>query len=213
MNWLDAQGIIDAFGDWAAIAVTVVIFLETAFIFTSFLPGDSLLFLTGLALATSHSWLPDWAGFILIWVGAFAGSQVGFWIGDKIGPALFSKNRKFILNQSMIDKTHAFFERYGTRAVILARFVPILRALIPTLAGISKMDPKRFTKLNLIGATIWTAVFMGPGYWLGGIEAVRANLELTVLIIIVGTSLLLPAELLRDYLVKRSKLRRGVKVK
>ena len=109
MNWLDAQGIIDAFGDWAAIAVTVVIFLETAFIFTSFLPGDSLLFLTGLALATSHSWLPDWAGFILIWVGAFAGSQVGFWIGDKIGPALFSKNRKFILNQSMIDKTHAFF--------------------------------------------------------------------------------------------------------
>ncbi|MDG1817186.1 MAG: VTT domain-containing protein, partial [Aquiluna sp.] len=120
MNWLDAQGIIDAFGDWAAIAVTVVIFLETAFIFTSFLPGDSLLFLTGLALATSHSWLPDWAGFILIWVGAFAGSQVGFWIGDKIGPALFSKNRKFILNQSMIDRTHAFFERYGTRAVILA---------------------------------------------------------------------------------------------
>jgi len=99
------------------------------------------------------------------------------------------------------------------RCLARTRFVPILRALIPTLAGISKMDPKRFTKLNLIGATLWTAVFMGPGYWLGGIEAVKANLELTVLIIIVGTSLLLPAELLRDYLVKRSKLRRSVKAK
>ncbi len=205
MNWLDAQSILNTFGDWAAIAVTIIIFLETAFILTSFLPGDSLLFLTGLTLATTHSWLPDWLGFVLIWVAAFSGTQVGYWVGLKVGPPLFAKNRNFILNDRVLEKTHAFFDRYGARAVILARFVPILRALIPMLAGISQMDAKRFFRLNLIGATIWVAVFMFPGYWLGGISWVKENLEITVIAIVVGTSLLLPIELLRDYLTKKLK--------
>lgn len=203
MNWLDAQEILSAFGDWAAIAVTVIIFLETAFIFTSFLPGDSLLFLTGLTLSNSDSWLPDWLGFLLIWSAAFLGTQVGYWVGYKIGPPLFEKNRNFILNERVVAKTHQFFEKYGARAVILARFVPILRALVPMLAGISKMDYKRFTKLNLIGATIWIAVFMIPGYWLGTIPMIKENLEITVLFIIIGTSLLLPIEILRDRIVHR----------
>ena len=198
LNWLDAQEIINAFGDWAALAVTLIIFLETAFILTSFLPGDSLLFLTGLALATSDSFLPDWLGFVLIWVAAFTGTQVGYWVGFKIGPPLFEKNRNFILNERVVQKTHDFFERYGARAVILARFVPILRALVPMLAGISKMNQKRFFRLNLIGATVWVLVFMIPGYWLGGIELVKENLEIAVLVIIFGTSLILPLELLRD---------------
>jgi membrane-associated protein len=205
LNWLDAQSILNTFGDWAAIAVTIIIFLETAFILTSFLPGDSLLFLTGLTLATTHSWLPDWLGFVLIWVAAFSGTQVGYWVGLKVGPPLFAKNRNFILNDRVLEKTHAFFDRYGARAVILARFVPILRALIPMLAGISQMDAKRFFRLNLIGATIWVAVFMFPGYWLGGISWVKENLEITVIAIVVGTSLLLPIELLRDYLTKKLK--------
>ena len=205
MNWLDAQEILSAFGDWAAIAVTVIIFLETAFIFTSFLPGDSLLFLTGLTLSNSASWLPDWLGFVLIWVAAFSGTQVGYWVGRKIGPPLFEKNRNFILNERVVAKTHQFFDKYGARAVILARFVPILRALIPMLAGISKMDYKRFTKLNLIGATVWIGVFMVPGYWLGTIPMVKENLEITVLLIIIGTSLLLPIEILRDRISNRMK--------
>jgi membrane-associated protein len=207
LNWLDAQEIINAFGDWVAIAVAVIIFFETAFIFTSFLPGDSLLFLTGLALATSDSWLPDWAGFILIWVAAVVGTQVGYWIGYKIGPPLFESNRNFILNERVLAKTHDFFEKYGARAVVLARFVPILRALIPMLAGISKMDHRRFTKLNLIGATIWTGVFLIAGYLLGNVPAVKENLEVTVIWIVVGTSLLLPLELLRDRMAKKSSKR------
>ena len=207
MNWLDAQEIINAFGDWVAIAVAIIIFFETAFILTSFLPGDSLLFLTGLALATSDSWLPDWAGFILIWVAAFVGTQVGYWVGYKIGPPLFESNRNFILNERVLAKTHDFFEKYGARAVVLARFVPILRALIPMLAGISKMDHRRFTKLNLIGATIWTGVFLIAGYLLGNVPAVKENLEVTVIWIVVGTSLLLPLELLRDRLTKKSSKR------
>lgn len=202
LNWLDAQEIINSFGDYVAIAVTVIIFLETAFILTSFLPGDSLLFLTGLALATSSSWLPDWIGFILIWLAAFFGTQVGYWIGYKIGPPLFEQNRNFILNQKVLDRTHEFFEKYGARAVVLARFVPILRALIPMLAGISRMDIKRFTRLNVLGATIWVGVFMLAGYWLGQIPYVKENLETTVILIIIFTSLLLPFELLRDRLAK-----------
>lgn len=202
MNWLDAQEIINSFGDYVALAVTIIIFLETAFILTSFLPGDSLLFLTGLALATSSSWLPDWIGFILIWLAAFLGTQVGYWIGYKIGPPLFEQNRNFILNQKVLDRTHEFFEKYGTRAVVLARFVPILRALIPMLAGISRMDIKRFTRLNILGATIWVGVFMLAGYWLGQIPYVKENLETTVILIIIFTSLLLPIELLRDRLAK-----------
>lgn len=205
LNWLDAQEIINAFGDWAAIAVAIIIFLETAFILTSFLPGDSLLFLTGLALATSNSFLPDWLGFVLIWVAAFSGTQVGYLIGKKVGPPLFAKNRNFVLNEHVLRKTHAFFDKYGARAVVLARFVPILRALIPMLAGISQMDNKRFLHLNLIGATVWVLVFMVPGYWLGGIQWIRENLEVTVIAIVIGTSLLLPIELLRDRIMNLSK--------
>jgi membrane-associated protein len=108
----------------------------------------------------------------------------------------------------VVAKTHQFFERYGARAVILARFVPILRALVPMLAGISKMDYKRFTKLNLIGATVWVGVFMVPGYWLGTIPMVKENLEITVLLIIIGTSLLLPIEILRDRISNRIKANR-----
>jgi len=208
LNWFDAQEIITAFGDWAAVAVAFVIFIETAFIFTSILPGDTLLFLTGLTLANSESWLPDWAGFLLIWIMAFSGTQVGYWIGAKIGPPLIAKERKFILNKSTIARTHEFFENYGARAVVLARFVPILRALIPMLAGISNMDYRRFTKLNLVGATAWVAVFMVPGYLLGGIEAVKENLEMTVLFIVIGTALLLPLEILRDRAIKRYKARK-----
>jgi membrane-associated protein len=203
LNWLDGQEIINAFGDWAAIAVTVIIFFETAFVLTSFLPGDSLLFLTGLTLATSDSWLPDWLGFILIWLAAISGTQVGYWVGEKVGPPLFAKNRNFILNDRVLRKTHGFFDRYGARAVILARFVPILRALIPMLAGISQLEPRRFFRLNLIGATLWVVLFMFPGYWLGGISWVKDNLEITVIAIVVGTSLLLPIELLRDRIAKR----------
>jgi membrane-associated protein len=209
LNWLDAQEIISAFGDYVALAVTLIIFLETAFILTSFLPGDSLLFLTGLALATSDAWLPDWIGFILIWLAAFIGTQVGYWIGYKIGPPLFEQNRNFILNQKVLDRTHEFFEKYGARAVVLARFVPILRALIPMLAGISRMEIKRFTKLNLIGATVWVGVFMLAGYWLGQIPYVKENLETTVILIIIFTSLLLPVELLRDRIAKRFSSKRA----
>lgn len=205
MNWLDSQEILSSFGDVAVLVVTLIIFLETAFIFTSFLPGDSLLFLTGLTLATTDTWLPDWLGFVMIWLAAFIGTQCGYWVGLKIGPALFERKSSFLANKNVLEKTHEFFNRYGTRAILLARFIPILRALIPMLAGMSGMELKRFTRLNAIGATIWLGVFMLGGYWLGQIPLVHENLEITVLIIIIVTSLLVPFEIVRERLIRKRK--------
>jgi membrane-associated protein len=203
LNWLDAEHIITAFGPYFVFAVTFVIFLETAFILTSFLPGDSLLFLTGLTLSTTTLWLPDWAGFLMVWLAAFLGTQTGYWVGYKIGPPLFERRQNIIINKKVLAKTHDFFEKYGTRAIVLARFLPILRALIPMLAGISKMDTKRFTKLNFFGAVLWIGVFMFSGYLLGNVPLVKENLETTVLLIVVFTTLLLPVEILRDRLANR----------
>jgi membrane-associated protein len=160
-------------------------------------------------MANSSSWLPDWLGFLLVWVAAVAGSQVGYLVGRTIGPPLFSKNRNFILNEKVVAKTQEFFDRYGARAVILARLIPILRAMIPMLAGISKMDYARFTRLNFAGATLWVLLFMLPGYWLGSIPLIKENLEITVLIIVLGTSLILPFEFLRNRLENQSREKSG----
>ena len=108
MNWFDAQAIIDSFGDWAAIAISVVLFIETAFVPLSFLPGDSLLFLGGLALSNSDSFLPDWSGFLIIWFGAFFGSQVGFWLGKQFEKSKLIKPVDFLWQkiQNIISHTH-----------------------------------------------------------------------------------------------------------
>lgn len=211
MDWLDAQSIIDSFGDFAVIAVTIIIFFETAFIFTSFLPGDSLLFIIGLTLSTGDGIIPDWLGFLMIWLAAFLGTQVGYYVGYKIGPPLFERKQGLIFNQRVIDETQKFFDKYGVRAIILARFVPILRALVPMFAGISKVDPKRFLRLNLIGATVWLAVFMLSGYLLGEVPLVKENLETAVLIVIIISSLPFPIEVLRTVIKNNREKKRAAK--
>jgi membrane-associated protein len=113
------------------------------------------------------------------------------------------------LNQRVLDKTHEFFDKHGARAVVMARFLPILRALIPMLAGISKMDSRRFTKLNALGSTIWVGLFMFAGYWLGQFPLVKNHLEITVIIIIVFTTMLLPLEILRTRIAKRIAARKA----
>lgn len=208
MDWLDAQSIIDSFGDLAVLAVTTIIFLETAFIFTSFLPGDSLLFIIGLTLATGSGVIPDWIGFLMVWIAAFAGTQVGYYIGYKIGPPLFEFKQGLIFNQRVIDQTQKFFDKYGVRAIILARFVPILRALVPMFAGISKVEPRRFLILNLIGATLWLAVFMLSGYLLGDLPLVKENLETAVIIVIIVSSLPFPIEVIRTLISNRQAKKR-----
>ena len=158
MNWLDAQSVIDNFGGYAVVAVALIIFFETAFIFTSFLPGDSLLFIIGITLSTASAAAnhPPFAlAVLLILAAAIGGSQVGFEIGLKIGPPLFERRSNWIFNPKVVKRSHEFFERYGARAVILARFVPIIRALVPMLAGISYLERPKFFRFNVIGASAW----------------------------------------------------------
>jgi len=207
LNWLDAQSIVASFGGFAVLAVTVILFLETAFIFTSFLPGDSLLFIIGLTLATALSDFPFFAALLMIYVAAVGGSQVGYEIGKKIGPPLFEKNNNWILNPKVVKRSHDFFEKYGARAVVLARFVPIIRALVPMLAGISYLEREKFFKYNLIGAAAWIGAFMVPGYLLGNVPAVKDHLEIAVLVVIVVSSLPFPIEILRGWIKRRKQAR------
>lgn len=207
LNWLDAQSIIASFGGFAVLAVTIILFLETAFIFTSFLPGDSLLFIIGLTLSTALSDFPFFVALLMIYVAAVSGSQVGYEIGKKIGPPLFERNSNWIFNPKVVKRSHEFFEKYGARAVVLARFVPIIRALVPMLAGISYLEREKFFKYNLIGAAAWVGGFMLPGYLLGNVPAVKDHLELAVLIVIVVSSLPFPLEVLRGWLRQRKQAR------
>jgi membrane-associated protein len=204
LNWLDAQQVVNAFGGYAVLVVTVFVFFETAFILTSFLPGDSLLFILGITLATSTTAvMPFPVALILVLVAAIAGSQAGYEVGARVGYRLFERNHNWIFNPKVVERSHALFERYGARAVVLARFVPIIRALVPMLAGISYLERPKFFRYNLIGGSFWVAGFMGAGYFLGGVPFIHDHLEQTVLAIVVLSSLPFPLELLRHWLQNR----------
>jgi membrane-associated protein len=200
--WLDATAIINQFGQFAPYAVAFIIFIETAFILTSFLPGDSLLFVLGITLAATTNF-PVWLAIPLVIASAFAGSQIGFATGHAVGPVLFERRHTWIFNPTIVAKAHGYFEKYGPRAIILARFVPIVRALVPMLAGISKMDQRTFLIYNILGATIWVTGLVGIGYLLGEVPLVADHIDTAILIVIIVTSLPFPLELLREWLIRK----------
>ena len=198
MNPFDAQTIIDNLGNLAVFGAAMIIFFETATILGSFLPGDSLLFILGLTLANYLSGFPFPLAVLILFVAAVAGSQVGFMIGKRTGRALFNRKDGFIFNQKTQERTEKFFIRYGARAIVLARFVPVLRALIPMLVAMTSFDPKRFFKLNLIGGAVWVGGVMTAGYLLGGIDFVKTHIESFILGFVIISSLPLPIEVLRE---------------
>jgi len=200
--WLDANAIIDQFGQFAPYAVAFIIFIETAFILTSFLPGDSLLFVLGITLAASADF-PIWLAIPLVIVSAFAGSQVGFLTGHAVGPVLFERRHTWIFNPTFVAKAHEYFDKFGPRAIILARFVPIVRALVPMLAGISKMDRRTFLINNILGATVWVTGLVGIGFLLGEVPLVADHIDTAILIVIIVTSLPFPIELLREWIIRK----------
>lgn len=177
--------------------MTLIIFVETAFLATSFLPGDSLLFITGLTVATLPSIIPPWLAFVLVIAAAIGGTQVGYEIGRAVGPPLL-RRRRWPLTDTVVARTTAVFERLGARAIIIGRFIPVLRALVPVLAGITGMPRRRFVMLNVVGAFAWVGVFMLGGFLLGQVPFVKQNLELAVIVVVIVSSLPLPFELWRD---------------
>lgn len=178
---LDPQGLLEGFGSWAFTAALVILFLECGVIFAAILPGDSLLFIVGLLIAngTIGTSLP--VALITMFIAAFAGNIVGYWIGDAIGPRLFSRDDSRIFKKEFVTSTHEFFEKHGTKAIVLARFVPIVRSFITSVAGIAGMNRKVFVTYSAIGAALWVGLLTLAGYFLGNVSFIKENIEMVTI--------------------------------
>lgn len=203
MNIFDPTQILAFWGTWAVVGVCLIIFLETATILGSFLPGDSLLFTLGLVLSSWLTSFPIWLAIPLVFLSAVLGAQVGYLIGRLIGPRMFRNPDRKLFNPRTLERGRLFFEEHGNKSLILARFVPVIRALIPTMVGMSLFDPRRFFALNVIGGALWVVGLMGLGYGLGYIPFVAHNVEWVILAVVILTSLPVPIELLRNYIKQR----------
>ena len=159
----------------------MIIFCETGLVVTPFLPGDSLLFAAGALAALGG--LNPLLLFVLLSVAAILGDTVNYWMGAWIGPRAFSGQYRF-LKKSHLDRTHAFYEKYGGKTIIIARFVPIVRTFAPFVAGVGAMNYARFIIYNVVGGVAWVALFVFGGYWFGNHEFVKRNFSLVVLAII-----------------------------
>lgn len=196
LNPLDAQSLIAAMGAFAVLGVAAIIFFETSTIILSFLPGDSLLFILGLTLATYLHTFPIYFAVPIVLVAAVLGSQTGYWVGLKLGPRVFQRKRNWFFSPATVDRATAFFDHYGWRALILARFIPVIRALVPLMAGIGKMPARRYFVFNLLGGVAWVVVLMTLGYSIGNIEYVQHNVEWFVIGFVALSSLPFPIEVL-----------------
>lgn len=187
-KWLDAANLITAigewFGAWAIVGVMLVIFAETGLLIGFFLPGDSLLFTLGIFLGTNAVGVPIWIAAPLVWLAAIVGNQTGYLIGRMAGPAIFNKPDSRLFKQEYVERTSAFFERHGGKAVILAQFVPIVRTFTPVIAGVGKMHYRHFITFNVLGAMFWAFGITWLGYFLGSFEWIRENIDAMILVIV-----------------------------
>lgn len=186
--------VIRDYGVWTYLILFVIIFCETGLVITPFLPGDSLLFAAG-TFAARGDLDPYWL-FLLLTVAAIVGDTVNYWIGAYVGPRAFSGEIRF-LKKEYLDRTHAFYEKYGGKTIIIARFVPIVRTFAPFVAGIGAMNYTKFIAYNVIGGIAWVALFIFGGYLFAGIDFVRNNFSIVVLAIIVISVMPMAVEYLR----------------
>jgi membrane-associated protein len=174
--------LIQQYGTTTYVILFVIVFCETGLVVLPFLPGDSLLFAAG-ALSVLGK-LNVWAVFGLLTVSAILGDTVNYSIGKYLGPTLAQKGKLPFIKQKHLDKTHAFYEKYGAKTIVLARFVPIVRTFAPFVAGVGSMDYAKFMRYNVVGGVAWSAICVGAGYWFGQREFVQKHFELVILAII-----------------------------
>jgi len=171
------------YGLWVYALLFAIIFAETGFVVTPFLPGDSLLFVAG-TLAAGSGLDVYWLIPVLI-AASFGGDNTNYWIGHHIGPRVFRRNDSWLLNHEHLDRTRAFYDRHGGKTVLLARFLPILRTFAPFVAGVGRMPYARFLAFSFAGSVLWIGLFVLAGYFFGHLPVVRKNLTLMMLGIIV----------------------------
>jgi membrane-associated protein len=184
-GWLDPETIIDKGGLWL---VASIIFAESGLLFGFFLPGDSLLFITGF-LASKPEGLPHIGQplplvLVVVFIAAVAGDQVGYIFGRYVGPGLFHRPKSRLFNPANVVKAHVFFERHGPKTIVLARFVPIVRTFAPIVAGVADMKYRTFTIYNIVGAGLWAVGVTTLGYYLGQVDVVREHVEIAAILIV-----------------------------
>ena len=178
------NAVIQEYGTWTYLILFLIIFCETGLVVTPILPGDSLLFAAG-ALAANGPPLNPWALFGLLSLAGIAGDTVNYWIGHLFGEKLARRYPR-VLKKQYLDRTHAFYERYGGETIILCRFVPIVRTFAPFVAGVGSMTYGKFLAYNVLGGILWVAIFVYGGYWFGGLQFVKhhfAWVELGIILI------------------------------
>ncbi|MER8185715.1 VTT domain-containing protein [Kitasatospora sp. NPDC094015] len=194
-SWLDPTQLISSFG---LLGILAVVFAESGLLIGFFLPGDSLLFTTGLLVAGGrYLTQPLWLVCLLVVAAAVAGDQVGYLFGRKVGPALFGRADSRLFKQENVARAGAFFERHGPKAIVLARFVPVIRTFTPVIAGVGRMHYRTFVLYNVIGGVLWGAGVTVLGHALGRIAFVRDNIEFICLGIVLVSVLPVLFELVR----------------
>ena len=184
-SWLDPDYLLQTFGIWGLLLIGF------------FLPGDSLLFTAGLLITADTLDFPLWAAIVLICTAAILGDQAGYMFGKKVGPALFNRPDSRLFKQENVVKAHEFFEKYGPKSLVLARFVPIVRTFTPIIAGVSGMRYRSFLTFNIIGGVLWGAGVTLLGSWLGQIDFVKKNIEAILILIVLISVVPIIVEFLR----------------
>jgi membrane-associated protein len=187
-------------GPWTYLLLFAIVFCETGLVVTPFLPGDSLLLAVGALAAIDGSPLSLPLLLILLFTAAIAGDNVNYWIGYRVGPRVFSSERSWLFNKKYLLRAQEFYEKYGGKAIVLARFVPIIRTFAPFVAGIGRMKYRWFLFYSLTGGAVWVLLFVLGGYAFGNVPVVKRNFHL-VIFAVIFVSLLPP--IFEAYLARR----------
>jgi membrane-associated protein len=174
--------LINLFGPFTYLILFLIIFAETGLVVTPFLPGDSLLFIVGTLAGANY--LNIWIIYPALLSASILGDSTNYWIGRKLGPKVFSKEKSRIFNKAYLEKTREFYDKHGRKTIILARFLPIIRTFAPFVAGIGKMHYPTFLTFSIIGSFTWITSILFAGYFFGGLIFVKKNFEYAVIIIV-----------------------------
>jgi len=194
--------VIQRYGTMTYLLLFLIVFLETGLVVTPILPGDSLLFAAGAFAGIGH--LRLWPLYFLLCAAAILGDTVNYAIGARLGPRVFSYSKSRFFNPEHLKKTHAFYEKYGGKTIIIARFVPIVRTFAPFVAGVGQMSYRQFIGYNVVGGILWVSVCVFAGYFFGNLPFVKKNFSVVVIVIVLIS--LLPAVI--EYLKHRAEAKR-----
>ena len=201
-SWMDPDVLLDHFG---LAGLLLVVFAESGLLIGFFLPGDSLLFTAGMLITTGQLDVPLWVACVLVVLAAVLGDQAGYVFGKKVGPALFRRPDSRLFKQENVTKAHEFFAKHGSKSLVLARFVPIVRTFTPIIAGVSGMRYRPFLIFNVLGGVLWGTGVTLLGAWLGKHAFVRENIEAMLVLVVLLSVIPIGVEFLRA----RGRAKRG----